>query len=114
MARTWGDGLGAQCSKRPSPNGSFCPYHEKAQGTGSWHGALNEEIPERKRSEFTRRCPTDTTQRNIDNMFVACSAVHHGFGAASSNAAPAPVLAAPALADLAPMEAVASSDDAEE
>lgn len=57
MARTWGDGHGAQCVKQPQHKGGFCIGHErdaeKNDGVPS-HGRIDGPIPAKKLVEFQK------------------------------------------------------------
>ena len=55
MARTWGNGAGAQCANRPAEacNG-LCLRHFKQQDSPGWHGRVDGPIPESKLKEFQR------------------------------------------------------------
>ena len=55
MARTWNDGKGGQCLKKPKPGLRFCLFHAKQEGDQGWHGAVDGEIPPGKLAEFKRK-----------------------------------------------------------
>ena len=53
LARTWGDGAGAQCRSLPAQGCDvFCKRHFGQQGTKGWHGRVDGAIPEAKLKEF--------------------------------------------------------------
>jgi len=51
MARTWGDGLGAQCTKRPGQSGEFCGVHGRGVLA---HGRVDGPVPPEKLAEMRR------------------------------------------------------------
>ena len=55
MARTWSEGKGGQCAKKPKPGMRFCLFHAKQEGDQGWHGAVDGEIPPGKLAEFKRK-----------------------------------------------------------
>ena len=55
MSRTWGDGAGAQCTKRPADGcDGLCKMHFAQQGKSGWHGRVDGPIPDAKLKEFQR------------------------------------------------------------
>ena len=55
MARTWGNGSGGQCARKPEAGCRFCVSHKKKEGKPGWHGAVDGEIPAEKLAEFRTR-----------------------------------------------------------
>ena len=54
LARTWGDGCGAQCARKPEPGMDLCKAHAEKVGKSGWHGKVTGEIPEDKLKQFER------------------------------------------------------------
>mmetsp|Transcript_74175 Transcript_74175/g.172033 ORF Transcript_74175/g.172033 Transcript_74175/m.172033 type:complete len:232 (+) Transcript_74175:53-748(+) len=52
MARTWNEGMGGQCRKRPYKGSAFCWWH----CCGGWklHGRIDGPVPKKKLLEFKR------------------------------------------------------------
>ena len=54
LARTWGDGCGAQCARKPELGMDLCKGHAGKVGKSGWHGKVTGEIPEDKLKQFER------------------------------------------------------------
>ena len=55
LARTWGEGHGAQCTRPPALGNRLCKMHVKQVGGKGWHGEVDGPIPDAKLAEFRRR-----------------------------------------------------------
>ena len=55
LARTWGEGHGAQCTRPPALGNRLCKMHAKQVGGKGWHGEVDGPIPDAKLAEFRRR-----------------------------------------------------------
>jgi len=65
MARTWGKGWGAQCSKSAKDGSPFCVTHAKEAhhcGGVPSHGRIDGPIPEPKRKAFEAHQAAETKQ----------------------------------------------------
>ena len=55
MARTWGEGQGAQCTRARVASSRLCRMHAKQQGSAAWLGEVDGPIPDAKLKEFQKR-----------------------------------------------------------
>ena len=54
LARTWKDGKGGQCGRKPAAGADLCCMHAGKVGTDKWLGKVTGEIPEAKWKEFEK------------------------------------------------------------
>ena len=55
LGRTWNEGKGGQCTKKPGAGADLCSGHACKVGTDKWLGKVTGEIPAAKLKEFEKR-----------------------------------------------------------